>query len=132
VAIGFAFCFRINFVQTWPCAEGIVINMNMRTWLGLTLLTSMLNGIFSPFTLFVFITYGVWYPWFLPQLPQAVYFAGSLIVSTLTVMASGVPAALYERSYGQAGPGFTGLIWAGTAVLLTLPAVPNIMRALAG
>jgi hydrogenase/urease accessory protein HupE len=104
--------------------------MTMRTWLGLTLIISMLNGIFSPFTLFVFITYGVWYPWFLPQLPQAVYFAASLIVSTLTIMTSGIPAALYERYSGQESSGLAGLIWAAFAVLLTMPALPNMLRAL--
>ncbi|NJR13714.1 MAG: hypothetical protein HC779_05300 [Phyllobacteriaceae bacterium] len=104
--------------------------MNMRSMLGLTLVTAMLNGIFSPFTLFVFLAYGMWYPGFLPLLPQAVYFAGSLLVSTLTVMASGIPAALYERRATEPKEAVTGGLWAGAAILLTLPALPNILRAL--
>lgn len=92
------------------------------------LLISMLNGIFSPYVVLVFLTYGVWYPFFLPALPQAVYFASSLILSTLTVMLSGIPAALYERREGSQ-PRKAAMIWIAAAVLLTLPALGNMLRA---
>jgi hypothetical protein len=100
----------------------------MRNTFAATLLISMLNGIFSPFVLFVFITYWIWYPGFLPQIPQAVYFASSLILSTLTVMVSGIPAALYERYAAQPSETTAGIIWVSGAMLLTLPALPNILR----
>jgi hypothetical protein len=105
--------------------------MSERNSLIAVLLISMLNGIFSPYVILVFLSYGVWYPFFLPAIPQAVYFASSLILSTLTVMASGIPAALYESRAGRGISGKAGLIWVGAAFLLTLPAMPNMMRVLA-
>lgn len=104
--------------------------MSERNTLIAVLFISMLNGIFSPYVVLVFLSYGVWYPFFLPAIPQAVYFASSLIFSTLTVMASGIPAALYERRHGESSNTHSSLIWIATAALLTLPAMPNIVRVL--
>jgi hypothetical protein len=91
---------------------------------------AILNGIFSPAVLFVFVTYWLWYPFFLPHIPQAVYLASSLILSTLTIMAAGVPAALYERFARNPNPTVASAIWIGFTALLTLPAIPNILRVL--
>ena len=91
---------------------------------------AIINGIFSPYVLFVFITYWLWYPFFLPTMPQAVYIASALVLSTLTLMVSGIPAALYERMAKNPDPLVTGIIWLAGAMALTLPAVPNVLRAL--
>jgi hypothetical protein len=64
------------------------------------------------------------------MMTQPVYMASALILSTLTLMVAGVPAALYERLAGVTKPAITGAIWLAGVVLLTLPAVPNVLRAL--
>ena len=91
---------------------------------------AIVNGIFSPWVLAVFLLYPVWYPTWAPMLAQPVYMASALILSTLTLMIAGVPAALYERLAEAAKPAVTAAIWLTGVVLLTLPAVPNVMRAL--
>lgn len=91
---------------------------------------AIVNGIFSPWVLAVFLLYPVWYPTWAPMMTQPVYMASALILSTLTLMIAGVPAALYERLAEAAKPTVTAAIWLTGVVLLTLPAVPNVMRAL--
>jgi len=86
---------------------------------------AILNGIFSPLLIMVFALQGIWYPFFLPPM------LSSLLLATLTLMIGGVPAALYERLAGGGQSSFTsGLIWLGGVLALTLPAVPNILKAL--
>jgi hypothetical protein len=91
----------------------------------------ILNGIFSPALVMVFALHGIWYPFLLPAMLPLVFLLSSLILSTLTLMASGVPAALYERLMSEGRPSqISGLIWLAGALLLTLPAVPNVLQAL--
>jgi len=86
---------------------------------------AILNGIFSPITPYVAV--GALLPlspvFFATSMP-VLLFAASLLVSTLTIMLAGVPAALWERISGaEESTGVSMWIWlAGTAVL-TLPAV---------
>ena len=91
---------------------------------------AIVNGIFSPWVLAVFVFYPVWYPSWAPPYTQIVYMLSALILSTLTVMMSGVPAALYERLSSAPRPTIHGLIWIAGAIVLTLPALPNVLRAL--
>lgn len=91
---------------------------------------AIVNGIFSSWTAIVYVLYPVWYPSWAPAWSQAVYLVSALILSTLTIMLSGVPAALYERLAAQPRPNVTAAIWILGALLLTLPAVPNVLRAL--
>lgn len=92
---------------------------------------AILNGIFSPALIAVFALNGLWYPFFLPPMLPLVFALSSLILSTMTLMIAGVPAALYERLAGGGKSSFTsGMIWFGGVLLLTLPAIPNIIRAL--
>jgi hypothetical protein len=56
--------------------------------------------------------------------------ASALILSTLTLMVAGVPAALYQRLSVHPKDVVAASIWLGCTALLTLPALPNIMRAL--
>lgn len=97
----------------------------------LTVGTAILNGLFSPLLLFIFLLRWTWYPYFIPQYQEIATLVSSLILSTLTLMLAGVPAALYER---LRSPGSTSdvsaLIWLVGALLLSLPAIPNIFRAL--
>jgi hypothetical protein len=92
---------------------------------------AILNGIYSPVLLMVFALQGIWYPFFLPPMLPLVFMLSSLILTTLTLMVAGVPAALYERLAGGGRTNFvSGLIWLAGVVVLTLPAVPNILKAL--
>ena len=93
-------------------------------------LLGIVNGIFSPWVLFVFIGYPVWYPVWAPAYSEFVYMLSALILSTLTIMVAGVPAALYSRLSASPIAQVTGVIWLAGAALLTLPAVPNVLRAL--
>lgn len=93
-------------------------------------LIGIVNGIFSPWVLFVFVAYPIWFPSWAPAYTQFVYMASALILSTLTIMVAGVPAALYTRFSARPNGPVTGLIWLAGAALLTLPAVPNVMKAL--
>ncbi len=91
---------------------------------------SIVNGIFSPWVLAVFVLYPVWYPGWAPTYTQLVYMGSALILSTLTLMVSGLPSALYARLSANPSPQVAGLIWIAAALLLTLPALPNVLRAL--
>ena len=91
---------------------------------------AILNGMFSPALIPVFALHGLWYPFFLPAILPGVFLACSLIVSTFILMLGGVPAALYEKiSGGGQSSAVSGLIWLVAVVLLTLPALPNILNA---
>jgi len=91
---------------------------------------AIVNGIFSPWVLAVFVLYPVWYPGWLPQYAQLVYMASALILSTLTIMVAGVPAALHERLSGGANPAMTTSLWFAGVLVLTVPALPNVLKAL--
>jgi len=91
---------------------------------------AIVNGIFSPWVVLVFVLYPVWYPGWLPQYAQLVYMTSALILSTLTIMVSGVPAAIHERISKKTNPAMTASLWVAGALLLSLPALPNVMLAL--
>lgn len=92
---------------------------------------AILNGIYSPLLIMVFALQGLWFPFFLPPMLPLVFMLSSLILATMTLMIGGVPAALYERLAGGGQSSFTsGLIWLGGVLVLTLPAIPNILKAL--
>ena len=97
----------------------------------LTVGTAILNGMFSPLLLFIFLLRWTWYPYFIPQYQEIATLVSALILSTLTLMLTGIPAALYERARSPGETDTTSaLIWLAGAVLVTLPAIPNILRAL--
>lgn len=91
---------------------------------------AILNGIFSPALIAVFALYPVWYPSFLPAMLPLLFLLSSLIVATLTLMIGGVPAALYERFTGNRQTAMSGYVWLAGVLVLTLPAIPGIMRAI--
>lgn len=91
---------------------------------------AIVNGIFSPWVLVVFVLHPVWYPGWLPPYAQIVYMASALILSTLTIMVSGIPAAMYERISRGSNPAMTTSLWLAGALVLTVPALPNVLKAL--
>ena len=94
------------------------------------LLIALLNGMHSPFTGLLVKLAGAWYPPFLPPLPELVFYFAQLLVSTLTLMLAGIPAALYERVSGARRSTFVSMgVWLLGTALLTLPAL-GVMRQL--
>ena len=87
----------------------------------------IVNGIFSPAVFSIWTYAPAWYPGFLPFTLEISFYMASLVCSTLTLMISGVPAALFERLTGRTTTDETSLwIWVAAAAALTLPAAGNI------
>jgi len=85
----------------------------------------IVNGIFSPLIAVVFWTHALWYPsTFLPNSIPFIMLFASLITSTLTIMAAGVPAALYERFVNRGRTNDVSLwIWVSVLAFMSVPAV---------
>ncbi len=88
----------------------------------------MINGLFNQ-TLLVFalIHMQILAPALLfGSVPLTLMFS-SLMVSTATIIAGGIPAAIYERSIGpkDASTEASLWIWLAATALLTLPAIGN-------
>ncbi len=94
---------------------------------------AILNGIFSADQFVVSAFSPFWYPWLFPRSPEIIQFLSSLILSTLTVMIAGVPAAIYERIRKLPDTDTVSAgIWAAGSLVLLYPSIPVIFRALAG
>jgi hypothetical protein len=92
---------------------------------------AIINGMFSPLLAVVFALQGLWYPFFLPAILPLVFTLSSLLLATLYLMLSGVPAAVYERLTGQSEPGAVSrIIWLAAMALMTLPSLPFVLKTL--
>ena len=91
---------------------------------------AIVNGMFSPALGFVYALNGLWYPFFLPANVGLLFALCSLILSTFTLMVAGVPAAVYEKMTTGEATLSSRLIWLGATSLLTLPAIPNLLKVL--
>jgi len=90
---------------------------------GLLGLVCLINGLFSPAVWVMWQTSVLWMPGFLLTVPGAVFFLSPLVLAVLTLLVSGVPAALYERVSRAPGTTSASLwIWLAAAVVLSLPA----------
>jgi hypothetical protein len=96
--------------------------MDARSLFVLVLAVSLLNGLLSPAVTLLVILSPIWMPFFVPLQAETAFYGASLIVAFGTLLCAGIPAALYERLSGslETTP-ISGLIWLGTAILLTLP-----------
>ena len=105
----------------------------MQTGLFFVLGLAMLNGLFSPALRIVVLFSPVWYPALLPQVPSLLFLLSSLLVATFTLMIAGVPAAVYERMSGAGQSDFVSMgIWLLGVLILTAPAVGNLLGAVSG
>ena len=105
----------------------------MQTGLVFVLGIAMLNGLFSPALRIVVLFAPVWYPALLPQVASLLFLLSSLLVATFTLMIAGVPAAIYERLSGTADSDAVSMgIWLLGVLILTAPAVANMLAALTG
>jgi hypothetical protein len=92
---------------------------------------AILNGLFSPQLIAVFALQNLWYPFFLPASLPLIFAMSSLLLSTVYLMASGVPAALFEKFFSNGQPStLSRLIWFSAMAMMTLPTLPNILRQL--
>lgn len=105
--------------------------MSRQTLIVLVIILSIFNGIFSPW---VFVAVGfapAWMPGFLPFEPQTLFYCASLLISTLTLLVSGVPAALAERVLKrELSPEGSIWIWIAAAALLCIPGIEALIAQL--
>ncbi|HYE51500.1 MAG TPA: hypothetical protein VEB20_18010 [Azospirillaceae bacterium] len=88
---------------------------------------SVANGIFSPWVAIPFHLAPVWLPGFLLGSASTIFYASTLLLAALTILASGVPAALYERATGARDSTEASMwIWVAGAFLLSLPALARL------
>jgi hypothetical protein len=103
--------------------------MDRQTLLVIILTVSAVNGIFSPTITIALPLAVVWLPEFLPREPSWAFYFSSLLISSATLLVSGVPAALYERLIDRdAGSLVSMYIWLAGAIVLSLPALNTLSR----
>ncbi len=87
----------------------------------------MINGIFNPLMLFAYVWAKVFM--FVPLfgVEALIFYFGSLMLSTATIILGGIPAAIYERLTGAKDDStVTSLwIWLAATAILTIPAIGN-------
>jgi len=93
-------------------------------------LVSILNGMHSPMHLLMSELAPVWYPTLLmPVIPEIVFYLSSLLISTMTLMIAGVPAAIYERVTSTPQSSFISMgIWLLCAAVLTIPSIGTLAK----
>lgn len=103
--------------------------MDRQSLLVVILTVAVVNGIFSPAIALALPLAVVWMPDFLPHEPSWAFYFSSLLVSSATLLLSGVPAALYERLIEQDEASLVSMyIWLGAVILLSLPALGTLSR----
>ena len=91
----------------------------------------MVNGMFSPYLAIALQVTPVLMPEMFPRTVGWALFFSSIVVSTATLLLSGVPAALFERFVEMDEKATTSMwIWIAVATLMSLPALQNIHSAL--
>lgn len=89
---------------------------------------SIVNGIFSPYLNIAVPVSAALLPELFPRTPEWVLFWGSILLSSATLVFSGVPAALYERLVDRDPESTASMwIWFAAAAFLTAPAVARLV-----
>jgi hypothetical protein len=97
-----------------------------------TLAVSLINGLASPLLPLLFILAPIWMPEFVPATDEARFYGASLALSVGTLLAGGVPAAVFEMATRrQSSDNASMLIWLAATVVLSLPALRSILVAVA-
>jgi hypothetical protein len=103
--------------------------MDRQSLLVIILTVCVVNGIFSPAIVLALPLAVVWMPDFLPHEPSWAFYFSSLLISSATLLVSGVPAALYERLVDRDEASLVSMyVWLAGAVLLSLPALNTVAR----
>ena len=100
--------------------------MDRQTLFFLVVGLAIVNGIFSPFLALSWRLALVLMPELFPRTQEWALFWGSILLSSATLLFSGVPAALYERLVERESTASTW-IWLAGAGLLTLPALGRVL-----
>ena len=103
--------------------------MNYQPYIVAILLFAMINGIFSPaiFTIVPFVF--ALTPAFFIENTSIIFYVSSLLLSTMTLIAGGIPAALYERWMGLEESSEASMwIWMAATGILSLPAAINFFE----
>jgi hypothetical protein len=88
----------------------------------------IVNGIFSPYLTLAIPVAAVLLPEIFPRTVQWVLFWSSVLLSTTTLLVSGVPAALYERLVERdPNSSASTWIWLAGAAALSVPAVLRVL-----
>jgi hypothetical protein len=96
--------------------------MERQSLVPLILGVCVVNGIFSPYLNLAVAVAAVLMPELFPRTVEWVLFWSSILLSTATLLFSGVPAALYERFVE--GESLASMwIWLAGAGVLTLPVI---------
>lgn len=89
---------------------------------------AVFNGIFSPLVQLVAAYSFMWAPPWLPADPSVIFYLSSLILSTTTLLAAGIPVAVIEHfvpaSREAPGPNW---IWALVCLVLCFPAFIRLL-----
>lgn len=101
--------------------------MSPFTLFAIILAVSAINGMFSPYLkLAVPVVIALLPEWFPPTVGWVLFFS-AIFLSTLTLVVSGIPAALYERLWeGERFTGISMYIWLACCAVLTIPALGNL------
>jgi hypothetical protein len=84
----------------------------------------IVNGIFSPYLKIAIPISAALLPELFPRTVEWVLFWGSILLSSATLLVSGVPAALYERFIDGDGKSEVSMwIWLAGAALLSVPSI---------
>jgi hypothetical protein len=102
--------------------------LDRHTLLLMVLGLCIVNGIFSPYLNIAIPVSAALMPELFPRTVEWVLFWGSVLLSSVTLLFSGVPAALYERLVDNNPDATTSMwIWFGGAAALTLPALQRVL-----
>jgi hypothetical protein len=84
----------------------------------------IINGVFSPYMNIAIPISAALMPELFPRTAEWVLFWGSILLSSATLLFSGVPAALYERLVDRDPESSTSMwVWLGGAAFLSAPGV---------
>jgi hypothetical protein len=98
--------------------------LDRQTLLFLLIGLCIVNGIFSPYLKIAIPITAALMPELFPRTIEWVLFWGSVLLSSATLLFSGVPAALYERLVDRDPASDTFVwIWFACAGVLSLPAI---------
>ncbi|HYU70415.1 MAG TPA: hypothetical protein VEL09_13910 [Burkholderiales bacterium] len=88
----------------------------------------IVNGIFSPYLKIAFPIAAALMPELFPRTVEWVLFWSSVLLSSATLLFSGVPAALYERLVEAKPESVASMwIWIAGAAILSLPATRVVL-----
>lgn len=103
--------------------------MKPNTLVTLTVLVCIINGLFSPHLISVFLLWPIWFPTLvIPATGNFILFFCSLVISTATLLFSAAGAAIYERVRGlETSTAESMGVWLGGALLLSYPAFGRLL-----